>query len=223
MEQFHSASTSSDTTFVGSAAAAAAGWYPDPRAQHASRYWDGSTWTDHVSGQPAGAGPVAVADSAAQTTASATRTQPAANRAKRRAVMIAIGGGLMAVGALLPWETVTAAGATVQSVKGTSEGAGGIVLVSGGIIALLAFLFLNGTLRRKASIGTLILSLVSLVFAWGNFSAISDDTDQAQNAAGGFLKVEATVGIGILMVLAGCVMAAIASFLLLRQKDELSS
>ena len=26
-----------------------AGWHPDPKGRHELRYWDGSTWTDHVS------------------------------------------------------------------------------------------------------------------------------------------------------------------------------
>jgi hypothetical protein len=26
-----------------------AGWHPDPSGQHQLRYWDGATWTDHVS------------------------------------------------------------------------------------------------------------------------------------------------------------------------------
>ena len=42
----------------------AAGWYPDPSGQFEQRYWDGSTWTDHVArgGEqlraPLGAAPV---------------------------------------------------------------------------------------------------------------------------------------------------------------------
>ncbi len=28
---------------------APAGWHPDPQGRHELRYWDGSTWTDHVS------------------------------------------------------------------------------------------------------------------------------------------------------------------------------
>ena len=31
-----------------------AGWYPDPRGEAAQRYWDGTAWTDHVDGTPAG-------------------------------------------------------------------------------------------------------------------------------------------------------------------------
>jgi len=31
---------------------APAGWYEDPSGEHASRYWDGSAWTDHVSEVP---------------------------------------------------------------------------------------------------------------------------------------------------------------------------
>ncbi|MFM7225433.1 MAG: DUF2510 domain-containing protein [Actinomycetota bacterium] len=31
---------------------APAGWYADPAGEHASRYWDGTAWTDHVSEAP---------------------------------------------------------------------------------------------------------------------------------------------------------------------------
>lgn len=36
---------------LGSSAAtsAPAAWYPDPRSRHEMRYWDGQTWTSHVS------------------------------------------------------------------------------------------------------------------------------------------------------------------------------
>jgi hypothetical protein len=34
-----------------------AGWYPDPHGQAELRYWDGNTWTEHTSGEPAGPGP----------------------------------------------------------------------------------------------------------------------------------------------------------------------
>ena len=32
---------------------AAAGWYPDPYGHHEQRYWDGWTWTEHISGATA--------------------------------------------------------------------------------------------------------------------------------------------------------------------------
>ena len=34
---------------VASAAGAPAGWHPDPSGRHEQRYFDGSTWTEHVS------------------------------------------------------------------------------------------------------------------------------------------------------------------------------
>jgi uncharacterized membrane protein YidH (DUF202 family) len=201
----------------------AAGWYPDPLQQQESRYWDGSTWTEHVANQ--GVSAVSALGANAQGVSvgvAASAKHSPAGRAKSRAVLILIGGGLMALGALLPWETVTAVG-TSQSVQGTSEGAGGIVLVSGGVIALLAFLFLNATVKRKASIATLILSAVSFVFAAGNWSAISDDIDKAKQAGAGVVNVDANIGIGLITAVVGCLMAAIASFLLLRQKDIASA
>lgn len=30
-----------------------AGWYPDPSGEYETRYWDGSSWTAHVTGTPA--------------------------------------------------------------------------------------------------------------------------------------------------------------------------
>ncbi len=44
---------SRDGDFVGASTspliAAAPGWHPDPASRHSQRYWDGSTWTPHVS------------------------------------------------------------------------------------------------------------------------------------------------------------------------------
>jgi len=41
------------------------GWYPDPSGEHASRYWDGSVWTDRTSDapSPAPAAPQATVES----------------------------------------------------------------------------------------------------------------------------------------------------------------
>ena len=34
-----------------------AGWYPDPQGRVGLRYWDGSTWTDHLAPHPAPVAP----------------------------------------------------------------------------------------------------------------------------------------------------------------------
>ena len=47
---------------------APAGWYPDPSGEHASRYWDGSAWTDHVSENPPPASVSAAASGSAGST-----------------------------------------------------------------------------------------------------------------------------------------------------------
>src|SRR5438067_1829984 len=99
----------------------ASGWYPDPMEQHESRFWDGSTWTEHVATQ--GVSSVSAPGAGARGVSvggAAPAKHPAAGRAKSRAVLILIGGGLMAVGALLPWETVTASGTTIKTANGTS-------------------------------------------------------------------------------------------------------
>ena len=55
-----------------------AGWYRDPTGQHEQRYWDGTTWTDHVSSQgrqtrePIAAGSASTAGAAAQATPAGT-------------------------------------------------------------------------------------------------------------------------------------------------------
>lgn len=195
---------------------AAAGWYPDPSIGNVSRYWDGSAWTDHTA-NPVGAAPYG---SAVSTPVAAAGSGDAA---KKWGVVVLIGGVLMALGALLPWETASIAGSEIANVKGTSAGSGNTVLVSGVVIGILAVLVLNHTVKWKASIATLVLSVIGLLLVSANASSIDDDIQKVKSAsAGGFIKVEADTGIGLGLAIIGCLMALVGSILLMRaaRKDD---
>jgi hypothetical protein len=219
----------------------AAGWYPDPSGAHQLRYYS-TTWTDKVSdggfvttsplaqptigviatAAPAPPGGWATTGQAAHTVygaaVSAVVGPPAVPAAKTRApVVVLIGGVLMALGPLFPWETASTSSVyatTVADAKGTSEGAGPVVLIAGLVVTLLSVLVFAGTTgRRKAGIATLLISAVSLVFVLGNYSAISKDVDSAPKG------VDAAIGIGLIVAVIGCIMAAIASIGLLRNRS----
>src|ERR1700753_4015099 len=105
------------------------GWYPDPSGRYQMRYFN-TSWTDQV-----WHGGVVTTSPLEQP------ATPTANRARSTsAVLTLIGGVVMAVGALLPWESVSVSTGyytgTLASVKGTSEGAGPIVLIVGLVVAL---------------------------------------------------------------------------------------
>jgi hypothetical protein len=219
----------------------AAGWYRDPSGAHQLRYYS-TTWTDHVSDggvvttsaptQPASAviapaapsppGGWGAAGQAAHTdygvAAPGVVGSATVTAAKTRGpVLVLIGGVLMALGPLFPWETASASSVyatTTADAKGTSEGAGPVVLIAGLIVTLLSILVFTGTTgRRKAGIATLLISAVSLVFVVGNYSAISKDVDSAPKG------VDAAIGIGLIVAAVGCTMAAIASIGLLRKRS----
>lgn len=221
----------------------APGWYPDPSGTHELRYYS-ATWTDQVSDrgavttsplwQPA-SGVIAAASpsppgwgpSAGVTPGYApfpgyaafpgTVAPQAAPATKTRGpVLVLIGGVIMAVSPLLPWETASAStgfGVAAADAKGTSEGGGPVVLVAGLIVALLSVLVFTGTTSRlKAGIATILISAISLVFVIGNYSAISKDVDSAPPG------VDAAIGIGLIFAAVGCIMAAVASIGLLRKR-----
>lgn len=146
----------------------------------------------------------------------ATVSPPAARRAKNGApVVVLVGGILMSAGPLFPWETVSTDSGfltTSGNVKGTAEGAGPVVLIAGLIIAVLAALVLAGTIgKRRTGIATLLISATSLVFAFGNFAAISNDIDSAPSG------VTANIGIGLILAIIGAIMALVASIGLVRR------
>jgi hypothetical protein len=194
----------------------AAGWYPDPHGRPELRYWDGSAWTEHVS---------ATDHSPASTPTSGTGIATQPDPTKPRTVALLVGGALMAVGALLPWEQVKAGGITLLSEKGTSAGSGVTVMIAGGVIACLAFFALKGALTNKAYIATLVLSIIGFVLLWMNFSSISDDIDTAKQGAGSFsaVGIEGTIGAGLFVAFAGSLLAGVTSTMLLKQKAATTS
>lgn len=214
---------------VADADTVAPGWHSDPLGQHDWRYWDGAVWTEHVSDagrtpQPApvapSSTPYAVLPSVSLPSVVAGLSNAATGRARTSAVVALVGGVLMALGAILPWEVVTMNGAIVESVKGLSEGAGGLTLGAGLVVGLLAVLFLNGTLGRRSAVATISISAVALVFVMGNFMAISNDIDQAAGAGvDGFVAVDATLGMGIILAILGGLVAIAASVMVLLSKD----
>ena len=184
------------------------GWYPDPSGAHHLRYYDGTTWTGHVSNggvvtsapltQPT-VGSMAVGQPVAPSRWPAASYPayppyggvgpgpvgpPVVNRRKTTGpVLVLVGGLLMALGTLFPWESVSVPSlysGTLTSVKGTAEGAGPVALVAGLVAALLAVLVLTGTIgSRRTGIATLLISAASLLFVFGNYSAISKDINSA--------------------------------------------
>lgn len=215
------------------------GWFPDPSRAHQFRYFN-TIWTDQVSdggvvttaalgpppipsvppaypAPPSTPWPHADAGYAVYGPAAlATVSAPAAARAKTGApVVVLVGGILMSAGTLFPWETVSTQSTFVTTsgnVKGTAEGAGPVVLVAGLIIAVLAALVLAGTIgKRRTGIATLLISATSLVFAFGNFAAISNDIDSAPSG------VTANIGIGLILAIIGAIMALVASVGLVRR------
>jgi hypothetical protein len=121
----------------------------------------------------------------------------------------------MTLGTLFPWETVSASNVysgTLASVKGTSEGAGPVVLIAGLVAALLAVLVLTRTVgRRKTGIATLVIAAVSLVFMFGNWSGISNDINSAPKG------VNANIGVGLVFAVIGGILAVVASIGLVRK------
>lgn len=229
---------------VADADAVAPGWHSDPMGQHDWRYWDGAIWTEHVSDvgrtpQPAPVAPSSTPHAVLPSVSLPSVTLPsvtlpsvslpsvvaglskaASGRARTSAVVALVGGVLMALGAILPWEVVTVNGAIAESVKGLSEGAGGLTLGAGLLVGLLAVLFLNGTLGRGSAIAMVSITAVALVFVMGNFMAISNDIDQAAGAGvDGFVAVDATLGMGIVLAILGGLVAIAASIMVLLSRD----
>src|SRR5215213_4054249 len=148
------------------------GWYPD--AQGATRWWDGTQWTQHT--QPAAAPQPAAphADAPAQQQAWAAPGQGAgtpAARGGRSAPLLwaAVGGAVLAaIGSFGPWGKLGP-----LSTSGTEGGDGYIVIVCVAIGAALLFL---GTARGKAwpFITALVLGALATLVGVIDLSDVND-------------------------------------------------
>jgi hypothetical protein len=128
------------------------GWYPDPWAQAAYRWWDGAEWTAEMRGpsmpQPSpGQAPIAGAHAA-----------PSPGPAGAHWLVL---GGAVAVllGSLLPWAEVTAPFVGTITVSGT-DGDGLLTLLGAILVAGLGF----ATLRVRSR-GPMIAALV-VALSW---------------------------------------------------------
>jgi hypothetical protein len=165
------------------------GWYPD--AQGATRWWDGTQWTQHTQ-PPAAPEPVA----AGQPGAAAGR--PGAVRAGSAPTPLlwaAVAGGVLAViGSAGPWGKLGS-----LSTSGTEGGDGYIVIVCVAIGIALLFL---GTARAKAWPFVTSLVLGALATLVGVID-LSDVNDKGLD-----------VGWGLYLVLLGSIVLAVLSLVL---------
>jgi putative peptide zinc metalloprotease protein len=102
------------------------------------------------------------------------------------ALVTAMGGTILAVGAFWPWRSVQVAGLSASSSNGYSHGLGilalacGLAAVIGGLATLLAW---TDRLRRLAGIAAIVLAVTGLaaasVFVWRSQSAVEDTLRRA--------------------------------------------
>jgi hypothetical protein len=118
---------------------------------------------------------------------------------RQAAILVTVGGLLVAVGSLLPWITLTS-GFGSASVAGI-EGDGILTLILGGVIALLGFLAYGGTGPRFV---TFLLSVGALAFGGWELVTLSGKLSSTDTA-------RVAVGMGLYIVVGGAVVALIGS------------
>jgi hypothetical protein len=192
-----------------------AGWHPDASDPHLTRYWDGAQWTaerrwDGSSwvDQTVGATPASSAASPAATT----------GFPMSKISWILFGGALVAaLGALFPWEEVSALG-----VSETQRIAGGGVFFLLCLVALAvwaAWPSREGALSNARLIGLALVVAAMTFFVFAKFSAISDDQAELDALSGGSgsafgLDMSATAepGLGLWLWTTGVVALWVGTF-----------
>jgi hypothetical protein len=222
-----------------------AGWYADPSGRAQTRWWDGRQWTEHTNDPGAAAAPVAVAPpppvapapwyggapgyggaagygaapgyggapayGAAPTMPAPGGTSASLDGARSLLWVVLAGAAVVVLGSFLPWASVTVFGAEL-TVDGM-DGDGPLTLIGGALVgALTLAAHLQRPARWKVVTALVLAALVTLI-------AVIDVVDVSSRVADveGELAVdlEASVGIGLWLVLAGSVVATVGTALTL--------
>ena len=164
------------------------GWFPSPDAPGVVRWWDGQQWTDRVS--PIGAAAIAQRRSSELPTAG-------------KVALVAAAVGL--VGSFLPWASAQSIFGNVD-VNGFSAGDGKLTALAAVAALLLGYVGLTNR-NRGAVVTALLSSFVGLCVSGYNFSNISDSISTVESQV---IPINASVGFGLYMCIAGFVVSIAA-------------
>ena len=161
-----------------STARPAPGWYRDPSGRHASRYWDGASWTPHVRGH------------------AAHRPDPVhavphgrPNWPSRTRIAVAAGAALIVLGGVLPWAHAQIGALSVT--KDGIDGDGAVTTVFAACI-LVALIVVEHP-RRQAS---LVVALGAVAAAVALYEA-ADTSSKAEDLTRSHFGAHASAGVGI--------------------------
>lgn len=202
------------------------GWFSDPGNPQVSRYWTGAQWAGEriwngaawidsrppaLPPQPVYAGP-----GAAPFTATATRT-PAIGPVRNRLLLTVAGAVLVVIGSVLPWATQNN-GITTTTINGSSVGGGQFLIIVGLAIAVLAGLYLSGVIGKRSCIASLVLGALAITICFANMANISDvmDKEKANDPTFQLNGGGTHSGIGLFVVLIGCVLVLVATIMTMR-------
>jgi hypothetical protein len=203
---------------------APAGWYPDPARRFPQRYWDGMRWSTHVSqsggtmGTDAPTSPLPdVPPNPSQM--SKAHASPSRRRRNRTApIVVLAGAAFVALGSVLPWATISSAIFGNTYVSGI-RGDGQITLLLAIVLGVVGTIDLaSGRGHRVFPIVTLVIAAFAVVIC-----AIDlNDVGRVAHPQTG-IPVDASVGYGLDLTLAGGIGAAIGSIIGLRRRNRAST
>ncbi len=215
------------------------GWYPDPWGQAGQRWWDGQQWSSNVSGPPAaGAGtssgvaapgapapgggvqttpappgpwasgsggpwPGATGPAGFAPPGAAAKPGPPANPVVK--AIAPIGAVLTAIGSVLEWASVdTGFGTTIT--KSGLDADGVLTLPAGLLFGGLALSALLKVWSMGRMIGALVVAALVALIAVVDIADVSSRFSDLESQ--GF-DVEASVGIGLWLVLVGAILGVV--------------